>query len=50
MDWNVFATIAAPIAALPLGALLNRVFERRMKLVMIRAINEQAGSPYRPRA
>lgn len=48
MDWNVFATIAAPIVALPVGALLNRVIERRMKLVSF--ISHASAIPVRPAA
>jgi uncharacterized repeat protein (TIGR01451 family) len=46
MDWNVFATITAPIFALPVGAVLNRIIERQMKLVSF--ISHASAIPVRP--
>lgn len=33
MDWNLFTQIAGPVAALPIGAVIDRALERRSKLI-----------------
>ncbi|NZA28650.1 hypothetical protein H0E84_19935 [Luteimonas sp. SJ-92] len=52
MDWHIFATIAAPVVALFVGALLDRKLERRPRLISFLShatavrVNPPDGQPF----